>query len=62
MPNYLSKSIFTFIIITSKNGVFPSLHVLKMKTGLKMVDSMGRSYGWFEDMKAVSRYMDQVNS
>jgi len=49
-----------FTVITLANGrYYPIMHVYKMKSGLKMTDSMGRSYGWFESMKNVFNYIDQ---
>lgn len=56
---YLNNSIFTIITIIPNKGVYPVCHVIQMKTGLKLVSSMGMSYGWCKDMKAVFDYYNQ---
>jgi len=49
---------FTFTK-TIKGSTYPIAHVLKMKTGYKLTDSYGRSYGWFKSFEDILKYYQE---
>lgn len=52
----MRQSIFTYITFI-KGKAYPIAHTIKMQSGYKLVDSMGRSYGWFKSINDINKFV-----